>query len=55
MLSRIDIELSEFVDESGIQTEVIRVNRVDVSDARPEINRPEPNDLAGVSPCRSSR
>ena len=50
MLSRIDIELSEFVDESGIQTEVIRVNRVDVSDARPEINRPEPNDLVETAP-----
>ena len=50
MLSRIDIELSEFVDESGIQTEVIRVNRVDVSDARPEINRPEPNDLVESAP-----
>ena len=55
MLSRIDIELPEFVDESGIQTEVIRVSRVDVSDARPELNRPDPNDLAGVCPCRSSR
>ena len=50
MLSRIDIELPEFVDESGIQTEVIRVNRVDVSDARPELNRPEPNDLAESAP-----
>ena len=50
MLSRIDIKLPEFVDESGIQTEVIRVNRVDVSDARPELNRPEPNDLAESAP-----
>ena len=50
MLSRIDIELPEFVDESGIQTEVIRVNRVDVSDARPELNRPDPNDLAESAP-----
>ena len=50
MLSRIDIELPEFVDESGIQTEVIRVSRVDVSDARPELNRPEPNDLAESAP-----
>jgi len=50
MLSRIDIELPEFVDESGIQTEVIRVSRVDVSDARPELNRPDPNDLAESAP-----
>ena len=50
MLSRIDIKLPEFVDESGIQTEVIRVNRVDVSDARPELNRPDPNDLAESAP-----
>ena len=50
MLSRIDIELPEFVDESGIQTEVIRASRVDVSDARPELNRPDPNDLAESAP-----
>ena len=50
MLSRIDIKLPEFVEESGIQTEVIKVNRVDVSDARPELNRPDPNDLAESAP-----
>ena len=44
LLSRIDIILPELVSESGIQTEVVRVNRVDVMDARPEINRPEAND-----------
>lgn len=44
MLSRIDIVLPELVSESGIQTEVVRVNRVDVMDARPEINRPESSD-----------
>ena len=44
MLSRIDIVLPELVSESGIQTEVVRVNRVDVMDARPEINRPEFSD-----------
>jgi len=45
VLSRIDIQLPEFVDESGIQTEVVRVNRVDVSDSRPEINRPNSDEI----------
>ena len=31
------------------------MNRVDVSDARPELNRPDPNDLAESAPCRASR
>jgi OOP family OmpA-OmpF porin len=44
MLSRIDISLPKFVDESGIQTEVVRVNRVDMDDSRPELNRPEPSE-----------
>lgn len=45
VLSRIDIQLPEFVDETGIQTEVVRVNRVDVSDSRPEINRPDSDEV----------
>ena len=50
MLSRIDVILPEFVEESGLQTQVVRVNRVDVDDSRPEINRPEPRDLAEPVP-----
>jgi len=50
LLSRIDIILPEFVDESGIQTQVVRVNRVDVDDSRPEINRPELGEIAEPVP-----
>lgn len=42
MLGRIDITLRDRVEQSEIQTEVVRVNRVDTSDSRPELNRPEP-------------
>ncbi|MGB2403503.1 MAG: OmpA family protein [Akkermansiaceae bacterium] len=44
MLGRIDITLRDSVEQSEIQTEVVRVNRVDTSDSRPELNRPEPED-----------
>ena len=42
MLGRIDITVRDSVEQSEIQTEVVRVNRVDKSDSRPELNRPEP-------------
>lgn len=41
LLSRIDVGLPEFIEEKGIQTEVVRVNRVDTRDARPELSKPE--------------
>ena len=50
MLSRIDIQLRERVEQSEMQTEVVRVNRVDKLDARPELNRPEPSDIAEPVP-----
>ena len=40
-LSKIDIELPEFVEKKEIRTEVIRVNPVDTEDARPEITPPD--------------
>ena len=42
MLGRIDVTVRDSVEQSEIQTEVVRVNRVDKSDSRPELNRPEP-------------
>jgi len=50
MLGRIDIKLRESVEQSEIQTEVVRVNRVDKSDSRPELNRPEPVDVVESVP-----
>lgn len=43
-LSRIDVILPELVDQTGIQTQAVRVNRVDLADARPEVAPPEPAD-----------
>jgi OOP family OmpA-OmpF porin len=40
-LSRIDVILPELVEESGLQTQVIRVSSVDVNDGRPEITIPD--------------
>lgn len=50
LLSRIDVVLPEFVDESGLQTQVVRVNRVDMDDARPEINQPDAGEVAEPVP-----
>lgn len=40
-LSRIDIELPEFIAKKEIRTQVVRVNPVDINDSRPEITPPE--------------
>lgn len=40
-LSHIDVILPEFVEESGLQTQVIRVSSVAVDDGRPEITTPD--------------
>lgn len=39
-LSRIDIILPEFIEESVLQTQVVRVSRVDMDDGRPEVTTP---------------
>ncbi len=52
-LSHIDVILPEFVEESGLQTQVIRVSSVAVDDGRPEIttpDRPETREPAPVVP-----
>ncbi|MFK7912237.1 MAG: OmpA family protein [Akkermansiaceae bacterium] len=43
-LSRIDVILPELVEQTGLQTQTVRVNRVDLADARPEVAPPEPTD-----------
>ena len=43
-LSKIDVILPDFVEQTGIQTQPVRVNRVDFADARPEISPPDPAD-----------
>lgn len=40
-LSRIDIELPEFIAKKEIRTQVVRVNPVDINDSRPEITPPD--------------
>ncbi|MGB0776059.1 MAG: OmpA family protein [Akkermansiaceae bacterium] len=40
-LSRINVFLPEAIEETEIRTEVVRVNRVDLDDARPEVTPPE--------------
>ncbi|MDG1357983.1 MAG: OmpA family protein [Akkermansiaceae bacterium] len=50
MLGRIDVRLRENADQTEIQTEVVRVNRVDKLDSRPELNRPEPPELVEPVP-----
>lgn len=48
-LSRINVMLPEFVAEAGIQTQVVRVNKVDTDDSRPEVTPPEQPE-AGLVP-----
>ncbi len=43
-LSRIDVILPELVERTGLQTQVVRVNPVDLDDSRPEVTPPEPED-----------
>ncbi len=40
-LSRINIELPEFVEKKEIRTQVVRVNPVDTSDSQPEVTAPD--------------
>ena len=47
-LSRIDVILPEFVEESELQTQVIRISAVDVEDSRPEVSPPEQPELEPV-------
>ena len=49
-LSRIDVSLPDFVSEKAIQTDVVRVHRVDMTDARPEITPPESGDILEPEP-----
>lgn len=44
-LSRIDVILPEFVEESTLETQVVRVSSVDIDDARPEVTPPEPPEM----------
>lgn len=41
-LSRIDVMFPQSVDDTSLETEVVRVHRVELDDSRPEVSRPEP-------------
>lgn len=43
-LSKIDVILPELVEQTNLQTQTVRVNRVDLADARPEVSPPDPVD-----------
>ncbi len=45
-LGNVYIELAEMVENKEIRTQVVRVNRVDTEDARPEITPPEREEVA---------
>lgn len=47
-LSRIDVILPEFVEETSLQTQRVRVNPVDLDDSRPEVTPPDPQDKEPV-------
>lgn len=49
-LSRVYVDLPEFVEESGLQTQVVRVNSVDMDDARPEVTPPAPQEVEEPPP-----
>lgn len=49
-LSHINVLLPELAEESELQTEVVRVNRVDLDDSRPELAPPAPKELAEPVP-----
>ena len=53
-LSRIDVILPAFAEESSLQTQVIRVSSVDIDDSRPEVtppDQPEQKPVAVVPPA----
>lgn len=49
-LSRIDVILPEFIEESELRTQVVRVSSVDVDDSRPEVLPPEQPEIEDPAP-----